>query len=206
MDAMDAMPAEVLDRPVRGSGLVGGAGDGDEDGDEPATLRGQLAGDRPTLLVFLRHFGCLFCREMVKDVRVAAESADGNGGGRRHYPHVVFAHMADAAEGARFMARYWPAAPAVSDPDRRLYRAAGLGRGGASQMFRPAVWSAGLAAWRKGHRVGLPVGDPWQMSGLVLLAPAPAGDAAVLWRHPFEHAGDRVDFASLSRFVEPAPA
>ena len=195
---MTTVPADILDRAVVGSGLD------ESPGDRPPTLRDQLAADKPTLLVFLRHFGCLFCREAVKDLRVAAEAADGNGGDRRRYPRVAFVHMGTPDAGARFLARYWPAAPGISDPDQRLYEAFHLPRGGVGQMFAPRVWSCGMRAWKKGHRVGRPVGDPWQMPGFFLLDPPaiPGGDAPVRWSHVPAHAGDHPDFAALADHAE----
>ena len=46
----------VLDEPAAGVNLA------------PGTLRDQL-GDELRLLVFLRHFGCMFCRETLADMR-----------------------------------------------------------------------------------------------------------------------------------------
>jgi len=50
-------------------------------------LRGQTLGeelgDSPALMVFLRHFGCMFCREMVKDLRAVSQRVAG-------YPPVIF--------------------------------------------------------------------------------------------------------------------
>ena len=182
------LPAALLDAPVAGSNLA--AGD-----DGAATLRDQLAGDRPTLLAAVRHFGCIFCREMVKDLRTAAEVADR--GAERRYPKVVFVHMAAPEAGARFFGKLWPAAPAISDPDRRLYDALGSRRGGWWQMFRPVVWLHGWRALRKGHRVGRPIGDPWRMPVLMLVEPTPAGDAAMRPAHAFAHAGSRPAYDRL---------
>ncbi len=173
---------DVLDAAVSGSSLA-----------EPLTLRGQLSPTRTTLLVFLRHFGCCFCREMVKDIRIASEAADGPGGERR-YPKVVFVHMASPEQGGEFFGSYWPASPAISDPDKRLYDAFGLGRGSFGQMFKPAVWACGVRALRKGHGVGRPVGDPWEMPGLFLLEP----DGSIVWSHDFRHAGDHPDFHAIA--------
>ena len=49
MKAGVAIPDALLDQPVNGPNLI------------PGTLRDQL-GEELTLLVFLRHFGCVFCR------------------------------------------------------------------------------------------------------------------------------------------------
>src|SRR5687768_14158488 len=105
------IPPDVLDEPVTGGSLHAGH-------DGRTTFRSQLDPERPTLLVLLRHLGCIFCREMVKDVRIAADRADSlaGGTGEKHYPRVVFVHTAGPDDAARFFGRYWPGAPAVSDP------------------------------------------------------------------------------------------
>jgi hypothetical protein len=60
-------------------------------------------------------------------------------------------------------------------------------------MFGAATWTAGLRALRKGHFIGRPVGDPWMMPGMFLVA-----DGAILWSHDFEHAGDHPDFDTIA--------
>ena len=57
---MDRIPDRALSRVVSGVNLM------------PGSLADQL-GDGETLLVFLRYFGCIFCREMVADLRSATE-------------------------------------------------------------------------------------------------------------------------------------
>src|SRR5690606_14956744 len=84
----------LLDAPVAGSGLH-------EDENGHATLRAQLDSERPTLLLFLRHLGCVFCRQMVKDVRIASDEADA-GQAEKRFPRVVFVHSAETERGARF--------------------------------------------------------------------------------------------------------
>lgn len=188
-----ALPADLLDRPVIGSGLNGPDRIG-----RRATLRDQLAKDRPTLLIFLRDFGCVFCREMIKDVRIAAETADVAGGPHR-YPRVVFIHQASPESGERFFGRYWPGAPAISDPDKHLYHAAGLDRGSILQLLGPRVWVRGVQAILKGHSPGLRRdGDPWIMPGLLLVDPAAEGAAKVRWSHRFRHIADSPAFDQLA--------
>lgn len=188
------LPSSLLDRVVTGSGLNGPDRIGRQ-----ITLRDQLAKDRPTLLIFLRDFGCIFCREMIKDVRIAAETADASEGGARHYPRIVFIHQASPKSGERFFGRYWPGAPAISDPQRTLYDAVGLGRGSLLQLLGPRVWLAGLRALLKRHTPGLRRdGDPWTMPGLLLVDPADEGPAQVRWSHQFSHAADSPSFDALA--------
>ena len=192
----DSIPPEMLDEPVSGGGL--------HTGDRGAsTLRDQLDPAGPTLLVFLRHLGCIFCREMVKDIRIAADRADA-GQPEKRYPRVVFVHSATAELGARFFGRFWPGASAISDPEKRLYRAAGLGRGTFIQLLGPRAIAAALRGLLKGHTIGSPAGDPWMMPGLLLVSP----QGRILHRHVPRHAGDhpRFDtFERLTRDTAPAP-
>ena len=128
----------------------------------------------PVALVFLRHFGCIFCREAVAEYR---ENPDWN---------VVFVSMGSVEASEEF--RNFVASPHrfICDPQAELYAAFGLKRGNSKQLFGPAVWKAGAQAWGKGHRVGRPVGDPFQMSGTFILRPG----GEVVYEHIDEHAGD----------------
>lgn len=191
------IPADVLDEPVNGGSLH-------VSGDGFPTLRSQLDPERPTLLVFLRHLGCIFCREMVKDVRIAADRADSLAGGTgdKRYPRVVFVHTAAPEAAARFFGRFWPGAPALSDPRKRLYGAMGLRRGTPIQLLSPRVWAGALRAAFKGHAIGRPAGDPWMMPGVVLIAP----DGRILHRHTFANIGDHPQFEQYAHFGNPPAA
>lgn len=150
----------------------------------PGSLRQQI-GERDTLLVFLRHFGCMFCRETVDDLRQLAES-------RSDFPDVLFFFQGSPIEGRAFMRRYWPAARAVSDPGQRFYAAFGVERGNLLQMLGPSVWRARGRAAAKGHTNGERSGDIWMMPGVFLVR----GDR-VLWTHEYRHAADHPDFARV---------
>jgi hypothetical protein len=178
---MDRLPPDLLAAPVEGLHLDGG------------TLSAQLDPARPTLLVFLRHFGCIFCREMVADVR-RAKAADAS------YPPVLFFYQGTVEQGRAFFDGLWPEARAVADPDKRFYDGVELERGSVGQMFGGQVWACGVRAAAKGHFVGAPVGDPWTMPGVFLVE----ADGRVLWQHDFAHAGDHPDFARLAEYARPA--
>src|SRR5215213_2425651 len=95
-------------------------------GDTLATL----AARGPLLLVFLRHFGCPLCQEMVADV-AARRTAMAAGGAT-----VVFVHMHPESQAAAFFARYGVAdLQRVSDPERTLYQAFGVPRARATSWM-----------------------------------------------------------------------
>jgi hypothetical protein len=119
-----AIPDDVLDAQVTGVNLM------------PGTLRDQL-GAETTLFVFLRHFGCVFCRETVAELRRASEAA-------RSYPPILFFFQGTPTEGRAFLRRDWPTVRAVADPALRFYEAFGVDRMGWLDMLRPALWSGAL--------------------------------------------------------------
>ena len=98
----DLIPDDVLSAPVSGVNLL------------PGPLRSQLASE-DTLLVFLRHFGCTFCRETVSELRACSEADPA-------YPQVLFFFMGTPREGRAFMRRYWPTARAVVGSRQALLR------------------------------------------------------------------------------------
>jgi hypothetical protein len=70
------------------------------------------------------------------------------------------------------------------------YRAYGLQRGNAGQLFGPAVWLEGARATVSGAfsgaPVGKPVGDPFMMPGVFVVEP----DGLVSFAYYSKHAGD----------------
>jgi len=176
---VELVPTEALDRPVTGVRLA------------PGTLRDQL-GDGVTLLVFLRHFGCIFCREMVSDLRSAAESDP-------DYPDVLIFFQGSATEGRAFLRRYWPEARAVADPEMALYELFGVRRGSFFEALGPSVLIAGGRARRKGFENGDRSGDIWRMPGCF----AVRGEK-VIWQHRPAHAADHPDFARLPALIRNA--
>ncbi len=169
---MEIIPENVLDHMVKGVNLV------------PGQLRDQFDG-RPQLLVFLRHFGCTFCRETVSDLRKAVA-------GNPDYPSVLFFFQGSRREGRAFLRHYWPEARAIADEALVFYEAFGVNRGSFLQMLGPGVWNAKRRARRKGHENGDLNGDIWRLPGVFLVR-----GERILWHHDFRHAADHPDFPAI---------
>jgi peroxiredoxin len=124
-----------------------------------------LSIENPVMLVFLRHTGCMFCRETLGDIAVQRRQIEATG------TKVVLVHMGREPQSAKLFEKYGIGdMPRVSDPNRALYRAFGLGRGSAMQLFGPGVWlRAFVAAVINGHGTGSAVGDVFQMPGVFLV-------------------------------------
>ncbi len=149
--------------------------------------------ERPHLVVFLRHFGCTFCKEALADLKQqrAAIEADGVG--------IACVHMSPESDAAAFFAAYdLGDVPRFSDPDRRLYRAFELQRGRFTQLFGWRSFVRGVAATFGGHAAGKLQGDGFQMPGAFLVAD---GEIVRAFRH--DSAGDRPDYCELA--ASPAP-
>ena len=150
------------------------------------TLGDQLKG-RATLLVFLRHFGCLFCREVVKDLRKMSETAP-------DFPRVLFFFNDNKGRGTTFFSEFWPEARAVTDKKRRFYDAFGLSRGSViSVMMDPRIWARGIEAIRKRNALGIPRGDTMTMPGVFLVE-----HNVIVAEYRSRYSADHPDFATFA--------
>lgn len=142
----------------------------------------------PTLLVFLRHTGCTFCREALSDLAQRRTEMEAKGA------RLVLVHMNTEEHDSRFFAKYGlQDVEKISDPQRALYRAFGLPRGSFGDLFGPRVWLRGFQAGVLGrHGLGAPAGDGFQMPGVFLLF---HGEIVRSYRH--QSASDRPDYLSL---------
>jgi hypothetical protein len=173
---VDRIPESLLDRPVTGVNLM------------PGSLGDQL-GSGPTLLVFLRFFGCIFCRETVADIREASES-------QPDYPAVLFVNQASPTECRAFVRRYWPDARVISDPNLEVYDEFGIGRASFIKALGPSVFRAYARAKAKGHVQGAPAGDIWRLPGVIV-----ADQARIVWSYTPSHAADHPDFGAIPQIA-----
>jgi peroxiredoxin len=142
----------------------------------------------PILLVFLRHFGCTFCREALHDLSLKKEAYEKEG------VHLLFVHMADSRDADSYFAKYNIDDPEyVSDENCRFYAAMGLGKGTFSQLFGLQVMIRGVQAGLvHGRSLGRQFGDGFQMPGIFLVQNGIVRDKFI---HRF--ASDRPDYDEL---------
>ena len=101
------------------------------------------------------------------------------------FPEVLFFHLAGVEEGEEILDHYWPGARAVSDPEKRFYRAFGLHQGSFNQLLGPrVVWAAAKSAL-KGNAPGRAQGDVRTMPGMFLVE-----NGEIVWQHDFRYSGD----------------
>ena len=87
-------------------------------------------------MVFLRHFGCTFTRQILRGLEQLQLEAQARGG------ELVLVHMLKSGEELRYLGGHDEVAR-IADPKCELYRAFGLGRGGLMELFGPRVWWLG---------------------------------------------------------------
>ncbi len=125
----------------------------------------EMSKRQPILLVFLRQFGCSFCRETLSDLSKQRKAIEGTG------TQIVLIHMA-ADQKAHDVFQFYGLSdlPRISDNNRLVYRAFGIGRGGLLKLFGPsATWRFIFASVFIRHGVGWVVGDAFQMPGIFLI-------------------------------------
>ena len=145
--------------------------------------------EAPQLVVFLRHFGCMFCREAL--AQLARDRAGIEASGTR----LVLVHMASDAEARDFFDRYGLAdVDRIADPRRWLYFQLGLGRASLWHLLDlRAWWRSFSAAVLNRHGIGRLTGSALQMPGVFLVHRGTLVSAFV-HRTP----ADRPDYRQLS--------
>lgn len=125
-----------------------------------------LSKTRPVLLIFLRHFGCVFCKEALHDLSMKKHDME------EKDITLVFVHMADDEIAEEYFRKYnISGAEAIADPECILYAKFGLTKGNTNQLLGFMTWYRSFeAGLLKGHGLSLQqIGDGFQMPGVFLL-------------------------------------
>ncbi|MFM6956174.1 MAG: hypothetical protein ACKOX1_06445 [Ignavibacteria bacterium] len=174
---MQIIDQKILDARIEGMNLSG------------ETLQEEM-GNSIVLFIFLRHFGCLFSKEMVIDAKKMMEE-------NPFAPQPIFFYQGTIKDGQSFFRKYWPQARAIADVNHRFYEAFEVRSGGMKEMFGPDVWKCGLRAAAKGLIIGKPIGDPFTLTSVLL-----AQRNLILWQYHSAHAGDLPSLEKIEHFPE----
>ncbi len=151
---------------------------------------GELSIDNPILLIFLRHFGCTFCREALLDISERREQIENEG------VKVVFVHMSDTAMAEQYFKRFnLEGSLHICDPACDLYQQFGLVKGKFRQLFGLNVFIRGFEAGvMKGLGIGKAIGDSFQMPGVFVIK---NGEIRESFIH--KQASDRPDYEAMAQ-------
>lgn len=128
-----------------------------EDGHGEIIELARLTSAGKTLLVFIRHLGCPLCREIIADLAAAAGEAGKNFGA------IVAFTESTAVRVAEFSAKNAIPFSIISDRDKKVFEAYGVGRGGIGSMLGPSVLAATVRATFRGHMHGKFEGSELQL-------------------------------------------
>jgi len=145
---------------------------------------GSVWAERPVVLALMRHFGCIFCKEQVSQLRRIVDGIHAEGA------ELVILGSGSPQMAGFFAEDYAVATPVLTDPRRAVYRALEVRRPHRLAFMDPRVALEGLRAVLHGHwqQFGNPdLGDETQLGGVFIVRPG--GDVA--WAHRSAFAGDR---------------
>lgn len=121
-------------------------------------------GNSPIVLVFLRHYGCTFCREQIAALRQDYPQITAAGA------EVICVGMGKPYVGKAFkILMSLPFPLLVCGEDLSIYRAYGLQRGKLFQLIGPGVIFRGIRAALNGNRQGKLEGDGFQLPGAFVI-------------------------------------
>lgn len=141
-----------------------------------------------TALVFMRHVGCIFCREQVKGLRDHARALEQAG------LSVVVITPDRPSRARTFVEEYRVPFPTLADPERNAYRAYGLTDGSLGQLVNPRIVARGARATLNGAFLSRPTSSPRQLPGTAIV------DVTGRLRY-LHHARDASDHLTSSRLI-----
>ena len=149
--------------------------------------------EQPVLLVFLRHFGCTFCREALSDISNIHHQILEIGA------KVVFVHMVNKETADTHLSSFkFGNNPHFGDPEKQLYRFFGLQKGRLGQLYSLSVMMRGFKAGvidGHGHAFKA-IGDTDQMPGLFML-----DKGSITRSYVYRLSSDRPDYLEFIEFA-----
>ena len=150
----------------------------------------ELSNDLPQLVIFLRHLGCVFCRETLLDIARLRKSIELEGAG------IVLVHMSEEPRAREIFAEYGLGDISyVTDTDQKMYEAFQLRKGRLREILGPRVLGRLVMGLFRGYGFGEVMGDYYQMPGVFLIH---QGRILQDFRH--RHAAERPNYVELAEY------
>lgn len=150
----------------------------------------ELLDESPLLLIFLRHFGCSFCRQTLDDVSRIREQIEARG------VRPVFVHLGTPQRAKPYFDYYHLSdVERVSDPEASLYARPvfALPRKNVfSQLLVLEVWKAWLLGAVRKYGIGMLKEDADQMPGIFYLR-----QRAIVRAYRYKTIADQPDYLKL---------
>ena len=154
----------------------------------PATkLKDLLTSDKIVILHFLRHLGCVYCKNTVDQLKIMVEQNPG-------FPPIYFVHQSSVQDGKDFFNKRFPDARHISDPKLKLFTLFGINRLKGLHLFDPRMILKGFKLVLKGYGNQFGKGDVFLLSGTFVFL-----NGNLVWSHRPKRAGDDPDFRKLAK-------
>jgi len=134
-----------------------------------------------TLLTFLRHFGCTFCRQWLSQLENRFTDLTAAG------LEVVAVAMGDPKHAARYCPQLAPSATCLSDSTVEVYNVYGLKRAGLKEFASLDMLVKGARATIQGYFPGEVTADPTMLPGTFIVDNAGIVRYAYYSKHPGDH-------------------
>jgi hypothetical protein len=150
----------------------------------------ELVDESPLLLIFLRHFGCSFCRQTLDDVSKIRSQIEARG------VRPVFVHLGSQERAKPYFDYYHlEDIERVSDPEASLYASSVFKvprKNVLTQFFVPGVWKAWLLGAVQKHGIGMIKEDASQMPAVFYLQ-----KRAIVRAYRYRTIADQPDYLKL---------
>ena len=169
----------------------------DHEGNEVRLV--ELWSERPAALVWLRHYGCVHCRNHALQLDRDRQEFEDAGVGLFLIGHGTPDQAADFRDSLKL------GLPVLADRRRDSYRIAGAKVATVGELLGPRSVGKGLAATLRSAgriRQGKIIGHAAQLGGVLVIQP----DGAVSWAHIAQDAGDHAPPEDILAAARPVPA
>jgi peroxiredoxin len=128
---------------------------------------GEFWADKPVIVVFARHFGCLHCREHAADLRDRYDEVRARGG------EIIAIGTGDVGYAKHFAAEDEIPYPVLVDDHAEAAQAASVKRVPFLGLFNPKTFAATRETRKRGFRIHKPGKRVTQLGATFVLGPGP---------------------------------
>lgn len=150
-----------------------------------STLPELVKSNKIIILHFLRHLGCIYCKNAVDQLFKLSQSDPS-------FPPIVFVHQSSPEIAEEFFTQHFPGASHISDTSLSLYNLFGIQKLKGLNFFDPRMIMKGFRLSILGYRNKLGMGNIYLLSGTFLFL-----KGELVWSHRPKRAGDEPNWKKI---------
>ncbi len=150
-----------------------------------STLPELVNSNKIVILHFLRHLGCIYCKNAVNQLFKLSQ-ADPS------FPLIIFVHQSSPEIAEDFFGQHFPGASHISDTTLSLYNLFGIQKLKGLNFFDPRMILKGIRLSFMGYRNNLGLGNIYLLSGTFLFL-----KGKLIWQHRPKRAGDEPNWKKI---------